>query len=231
MTVRDSKRAEKAKQLRYKKPIVRDLNLYRIQSELGDMMEVCESIHWYDNDQESLVNALDGDGDEAFEFKMAFSDLEADLEQFQNDLDAEYVTDYFDIFFAAVGARYAGGYLGYDSYEGDYYGIVPYEYAWAEEEAAKKIMTLTKKQILEAAGQCLKIAYAYIGIRHRYDSLEAALDILRGENMERIKIVKAIEEQYLIADRSSNGFQWKYNAEVVKLDDMLREVPNEYWIQ
>ncbi len=108
------KKAYKAKQLRYKKPIVRDLNLDTIRSELWDMMDVCSDIHWYDNDEESLVNALDGDEDEVYEFKMAFSDLEVELDQFQEDLREEYVSDYFDIFFPAVGASYGGGYLGYD---------------------------------------------------------------------------------------------------------------------
>lgn len=225
------KKAYKAKQLRYKKPIVRGLNIDTIQSELWDMISTCEDIHWYDNNEESLVNALDGDEDEAYEFKMAFSDLEAELEQFQVDLESEYISDYFDVLFPAVGARYAGGYLGFDQYEGDYYGLTPYEYSFAEDEAAKKIMSLTKKEILEAVGQCLKIAYQYMAIRYRYDCLEAAIEILRGENMERIKTVKGIEEQYLIAEKSSDGFKWKYNKEVVKLDNMILQVPQEYWIQ
>lgn len=225
------KKAYKAKQLRYKKPIVNGLNIDTIQSELWDMISACEDIHWYDNDEESLVNALDGDEDEAYEFKIAFSDLEAEIEQFQEDLNSEYISDYFDVFFPAVGARYLGGYLGFDQYEGDYYGLEPYEYSWAENEAAKKIMSLTKKEILETVGQCLKIAYQYIAIRYRYDCLDAAIEILRGENMERIKIIKGIEEQYLIAEKSSEGFKWKHNKEIYKLDDMIQQVPQEYWIQ
>lgn len=71
----------------------------------------------------------------------------------QEDLSEEYVSDYFDVFFPAVGASYGGGYLGFDEYQGDYFGLQPYEYLWAEDEAAKKIMSLTKKQILEAVGQ------------------------------------------------------------------------------
>jgi hypothetical protein len=225
------KKAYKAKQLRYKKPIVRGLNIETIQSELWDMMSACEDIHWYENDEESLVNALDGDEDEAYEFKIAFSDLEAELDQFQEDLNSEYISPYFDVLFPAVKARYAGGYLGYDQYEGDYYGLEPYEYSFAEDEATKKIMSLTKKEILEVVGQCLKIAYQYMAIRYRYDCLDAAIEILRGENMERIKIIKGIEEQYLIAEKSSDGFKWKYDKEVEKLDCMLQEVPQEYWVQ
>ena len=225
------KKAYKAKQLRYKKSIVRDLNIETIQSELWDMISDCEDIHWYDSDEESLVNALDGDEDEAYEFKIAFSDLEAELEQFQEDLGSEYIFNYFDVLFPAVGARYAGGYLGFDQYEGDYYGLEPYEYSYAENEAAKKIMSLTKKEILETVGQCLKIAYQYMAIRYRYDCLEAAIEILRGENMERIKIVKGIEEQYLSAEKSSDGFKWNHIEDVRKLNNMILQVPQEYWIQ
>lgn len=63
----------KAKQLRYKKPIVRDLNLDKIQEDLWNIMEECENIRWYtdsDDGNDSLINALDGDEDEAYEFKM-----------------------------------------------------------------------------------------------------------------------------------------------------------------
>lgn len=68
----------KAKQLRYKKPIVRDLNLDKIQEDLWNIMEECENIRWYtdsDDGNDSLINALDGDEDEAYEFKMAFAEL------------------------------------------------------------------------------------------------------------------------------------------------------------
>lgn len=225
------KKAYKAKQLRYKKPIVRGLNIDTIESELWDMISACEDIHWYDNSEESLVSALNGDEDEAYEFKMAFSDLEAELEQFQEDLNSEYILDYFDVFFPAVEAKYAGGYLGFDQYEGDYYGLEPYEYSFAENEAAKMIMALTKKEILKAVGQCLKIAYQYMAVRYRYDCLEAAIEILRGKNLERIKVVKGIEEQYLIAEKSSDGFKWKHIEEVRKLDNMFLQIPQEYWLQ
>ncbi len=226
----ESQKAYKARQLRYKKPIARYLNIDKIRDELYDMMEVCEDIHWYDGDYESLVNALDGDDEDAREFKLAFSDLEADLERFQEDLGEAYVSEYFDLLFPAAGASFAGGYLGFDGFEDDYIGIEPYEYSYAEGEAAKKILALTKKQILEAVGQCLKIAYQYIAIRYRYDCMEAAIEILRDENKEKLQAVKAIEDQYMLADKASYGFLYK-DATVTKLDKLLDLVPQEYWIQ
>ncbi len=38
---------QKARQLRYKKPIVKDLNLQSIYEELWDIQEECENVHWY----------------------------------------------------------------------------------------------------------------------------------------------------------------------------------------
>ena len=97
----------KAKQLRYKKPIVRDLNLDKIQEGLWNIMEECENIRWYtdsDDGNDSLINALDGDEDEAYEFKMAFADLCAECERMQEDLQEEWIPNCFDSFFVAAGA-------------------------------------------------------------------------------------------------------------------------------
>ena len=40
-------RRYKARQLRYKKPIVKDLNLDSIKQELWDIQEECNNVHWY----------------------------------------------------------------------------------------------------------------------------------------------------------------------------------------
>lgn len=222
-------KAFKAKRMRYKKPIARDLNYETIVDELWDMTEECENVKWYESD-ESLIAALDGDEDEAYEFKIAFSDLCAELEQFRADLTEGYVSEYFDTLFPAAKADCFGGYLGWDDYEGDYFGLEPYEYAYAENEAAKKITRLTKKELLEAVGQCMKILKSYIGIRYRYDCLKSAMDIIKGSNMERIQLTKAINEQYLLAEESSEGFA-NWNKDVWDFDKIIENVPREYWIQ
>ena len=117
----------KAIRMRYKKPIVKDLNLDYINQDLWDIQEECENIRWYtdsDDGEDSLINALAGDEDEAYEFKMAFADLCAECERMANDLDEEWVPECFDIFFVAVGAADSyGDILGWDSFEQDYFGI------------------------------------------------------------------------------------------------------------
>ena len=87
------------------------------------MGELIQDVQWFMSDEDNLVNAMDGDEDEAFQFKMAFSDLAAELERFEEDLNNEYIPDCFDDLFPAVGAVYFGGYLGWDDFEGDYFTL------------------------------------------------------------------------------------------------------------
>ena len=227
----EEKKQQKAKQLRYKKPIAANMNLAYIQEQIWNMGELIQDVQWFCEDEDNLVNAMDGDEDEAFQFKMAFSDLAAELERFEEDLENEYIPDCFDDLFPAAGADYFGGYLGWDNYEGDYYGLIPYDYGPAEKEAVKRICRMTKKELLEAVGACLRVYSAYVALQYRYDCLEASLNILREKNLQVLKLFKAIEEQYEKAEAESNHFEWKYHKEVYELDKMLDQVPQEYWIQ
>lgn len=220
----------KAKNLRYKKPIARDMNLDYIRQALDEMSETIYDVQWFTDDDDNLVNALAGDEDEAYEFKMAFSDLAAELNQMQEDLDETWIPECFDELFPAAGAREFGGYLGYDAYEHDYYSLCVYDYSAAEQEAEKRITRLTKTELLDAVGQCLKIYSSFVALQYRYDCLEASLNIIREKNLEGLRLVKAIEEQYEIAETASNHFMYKYEDEVYKLNDMLDEMPQEYWL-
>ena len=91
-----SVKREKAKALRYKKPIAKNLNLEYIQQDLWDIQEECEEIRWYtdsEDGEDSLINALDGNEDEAYEFKMEFADLCAECERMFIDLKEEWVPE------------------------------------------------------------------------------------------------------------------------------------------
>jgi hypothetical protein len=196
MNAEETKRL-KAKNLRYKKPICKNLNLESITDDLYDIQEECEEIHWYTDSEDgsdSLINALDGDEDEAYEFRMAFADLCAECDRMTDDLHEEWVPDCFDVFFVAAGAG-DDGLLGWDSYEQDYYDISPVS-SFAEDEAKKKLKAMTKDDLIAAARQCFKVYHAYMGLRNRYDSLKAAIDILRDQNTGVLQAVKEIEKLY-----------------------------------
>lgn len=227
----DETRRKKARELRYRKAIVRDINLDRIWEELGEIEETCNDVQYYfdiNGDGETLLNALDGNEDEAYEFKLMFSDLAAECEQMQQDLQEEYIPEYFDTFFTAVNTD--DTLLGWDPYEGDYMGLgSAFEDHLAMEEARKKMQRKTKDQILEAARICFRVYQAFIGLRHRYDCLKAAMDILKDENTGYIQIVRQIEEAYEKASRSD--FYGGYGPWAEKFDRLTDSMPQEAWIQ
>lgn len=222
----------KAKNLRYKKPIVRDLNLETIIQDLWDIQEECEEVRWYtdsEDGEDSLVNALSGDEDEAYEFKMVFADLCAECDRMREDLEEEWVPECFDIFFVSAGAGdVGGGLLGWDSFEQDYFGIGCTD-SFAEDEAKKKLKQMTKDELIAASRQCFKIYHAYIGLRTRYDSLKAAIDILRDQNTGCLQVVKEIERLYEEASKDiwSRGDWSKESREWEQYTDAL---PPEAWI-
>lgn len=222
----------KAKELRYKNAIVKELNLDTIIEELYNIQEECENVKWYtdsDDGTDSLINALEGDEDEAYEFKMSFATLCAECDQMINDLNEEWVPDCFDTFFVAIGAGESnGGILGWDSYEGDYFGISCID-SFAEDEAKKKLKRMTKDELIAAARQCFKVYHAYIGLQNRYHNLKSAIDILRNQNTCYLETVKEIEKLY---EEASNEFnrntEWsKVSREWKRYTDAL---PQEAWI-
>ena len=220
----------KAMNLRHKKPIAKDLNLAGIRSSLCDINEACDDVRYYiDNDDETLLNALDGDEEEAYEFKMAFCVLSAECEQMWYDLENEYIPEYFDLFFAAVDKD--GELLGFDTYEQDYFGLNDFESGMANREAAKKLKALTKDQLIEAVQVCFGIYKAYIGLQYRYDCIKAAMDILRNENTGYLKLVRRIEEVYEKANEETEGFRYCFGEKLKNLEELLKSVPQEAWIQ
>lgn len=225
-------RKNKAKNLRYKKPIAKDLNLEAIKQDLWDMQEACEDVHWFTDSEDgndSLVNALLGDEDEAYEFKMAFADLCAECERMFEDLEEEWVPDCFDIFFVTAGAGETyGGLLGFDTYEQDYFGIGCMD-SFAEDEAKKKLKQMTKDDLITAIKQCFKVYQAYIGLRTRYDSLKAAIDILRDQNTGHLQAVKEIERLYEAA-QAEQGRYADCSKEWMEFKRYTDALPQEAWI-
>mgnify|MGYP003571260762 CR=1 FL=1 len=225
-----TKAQEKARQLRYKKPIVRDLNLWKIREDLDEISEACDSVRYYwESDEDTLINAMDGDEDEAYEFKMMFADLCAECDQMREDLEEQYVPNCFDILFVAAGAgEFGGGYLGWDSYEQDYFGIECAD-DFAKGEGAKQLKRLTKDRLIDCTHACLKVLYEYLGLKNRYDNLKAAFDILRDANTGRLQIARKIEELYGEAEEESRGFVLE-TGKVRELNAMFDALPPEAWL-
>lgn len=88
---------------------------------------------------------------------------------------------------------------------------------------------MTKDDLITASRQCLKIYQAYIGLRNRYDSLKAAIDILRDQNTGYLQAVKEIEKLYEAVSEDA----WtrdKYSAESIDWKRYTDALPPEAWI-
>lgn len=222
-------RMEKARNLRHKRPIVKDMNLDTMRSNLWDMAEACSDVRYWCDGGMTMLNELLGDEEESFEFQMAFSVLSEDIDRMQNDLEECYIPEVFDAFFVGIGSGYSGGgLLGYDDFQGDYFGLDSFESELAEGEQKERLMRLTKKDILKTAGECFNIAMNYISICSRYADLEAAMNILRGENAGILKMVSDIKEAYNAAE--AEGFiSWK--PETARFERLVSSIPDRMWVE
>lgn len=230
-------RQAKARAMRYKKPLVRGLNLAAIQERLFEIGSEVDDVRWYtETDAETLTQALVGDEDAAEEFKLMFAELSSDCAQMQSDLDEldnfDALPECFDLFFVAVGAGDSwGGYMGFDSYMGDYFGIDRWEGEQGRKVATAKLERMTKAQLIDAARLCFSVYQSYVGLIYRYDCLKASLDILRGANNAMLKMIREIEDMYAKAEEDSCGFKYLWCESVRSLDRLLDALPDRAWIE
>ena len=178
-----------------------------------------------DSNDETLINALDGDEDDAYEFKMEFADLEAECSMMWDDLNDINDYEIFDDIFTAIGGTdQGGGLLGWDSYEQDYYSLdLPAE--WSESESTKRLERLTKKELLENVGFSFKIFMAFMGLQSRYESLSATMLLIRDQNTGHIKVVKEIEKIYGEAVESGD-----WSKEGMRFKKLIGMMPPEAWL-
>lgn len=225
---RETKR-KKARQLRYRKPIAKNINLDYILENLYGIMSECESVRWWiDFDDETLINALDGDEDEAYELKLMFTELYAECERMYADLKNKYVPECFDRFFAAIGAGEAGGgLLRWDSYAQVYLGLQCAD-SYARQRSREYLKRMRKDDLIEAALHCFKIYHAYMGLEHRYDCLKAAMDILRDKNTGYLQMVRQIEEAY---ERANEVKFYEMYGSTKDFERLINNMPQEAWIQ
>lgn len=219
---------EKAKALRYKKPIIQELCHKLMVNNLYEMMESCDDVRWIYESEDQLVDLL-GDED-ALEFKMAFSCLSYDCQRMADDLQNEWVPECFDLFFAGIAKQDSGfTFLGYDAYEGDYFGLNGMEGA-AQEEARKKLMRMKKEELILASQQCFSIAMQYIGIQDRYEKLKASLDVLKGENQGMFEMIRKVDEAY---EKAAEKQFHPYLEESIRYKSLLEQIDpySSIWIQ
>lgn len=217
--------AERSKALRYKRPALASMGYETLTSELYEIQAACSDVAYYfPQGDDTLLDALDGDEEEAFEFQMAFSELSAKVDRL---VDVMYEIgdqqQYDDCTVALIGNRYT--LVGFDGYVEDYFQLAKYESHLAESEAGKRMMRHTKAEMLSIIGQSVGTLVAFLDIRQQYDYLKATIDILRGENQSMLQAIKRIEELY---DRAQMD-DWERDSR--EFDDLVAVLPEKMWIE
>ena len=230
-------KAEKSRNLRWRKPMLEDLGYYSIRQGLEEISEACYDVEWlFDNDNEDFIyEALEEAYEDYDEFKDAFLMIRLDAEELQERFEEmcrdQYPYDndieeyYNDFTVALIGNRY--NLLGFDEFQQDYYSLFEYEKGIAVAEAGKRVMRCTKADMLARIGQCMGIAFSYYDLRQRYDYLKNTFDMLRGENVSVIQVIRKIEEAY--EKVNSEEFD-KYSKETKEFDKLVSQLPEKVWI-
>ena len=227
-------RQEKARALRYKRPALDSMGTAFMESRLEEIQEACDDVQYFmDSNEKTLLDALDGDEDEAYEFKMMFADLSGDayalltvISEWSFDLQ-----DYDDVTVAMLGERYK--LVGYDSYETDYYQLCgPYDEEIAQEGAYKRLMAKSKKDLLNCVGKSWRLFVAFFDVDQRYRHLQATMDILRGDNTAMLAVIRDIESKYdaMFAKWDSVRRYIDRKAES-EFDALLEHLPDRAWLE
>lgn len=233
-------KAERSRNLRYKRPALAELGYEMIQAQLEEMRDECYEIHWAFDDDETLVNAFDGNEEEAWEFKWMFSALEGEIERLIDAITDNFAfcdepeTKFNDMSVALIGNRY--NLVGWDDEEEDYFNLVGYDSELAFSEAGKRVMRLTKKEMLAQIGQTLGLILSYQNVSMKYEALKSTIDIFRDNNVGILQVVKDIEEAYRDmfegkAYKSGSNW-WSLDREAERrFDKLVDELPDRYWIE
>lgn len=230
--------AEKARNLRFKRPALRSAGFERIMSDLEEICAACDEVVYAADGDWELIGNLIGDEEEADEFRMLFPGISADAERlYENLMDCSGLlhdagTEYDDCTVALLGECYKYDYglhiSGFDPFETDYFALTSFESDLATSESGKKLMRLTKAQMLDLISRSLRILMAYLDLRQRFDYLEASMDVIRGKNMAQIKASKEINQLYEEANEVK--FDPYYEA-TRKLNKALALMPQRVFVE
>lgn len=221
------------RKLRYSKCLLEKFNFEEICNDLYEIQEQCDSVRYMVEDEDVLVQALDDNEDEAYEFKMAFRELSAKCETLYENLyhmqnENYYPDSYFDEFFAGVANGSGMKYYAYDVSEEDYYAVTSFEGKICSQEAQKKLMRLKKDELISCANRCFRIMTAYLDLKYRYDYLSAAMQILNDEQKGILDMVKELDVAYEEADKDD---WYLYGNAYKRFDKLLESVPERMWIE
>lgn len=223
---------KRTRKLRYSKSLLEKFNYEEIINDLYEIMEECENVRYTIEDEDVLVDALGGNEEEAYEFRMMFSELAGKAEQLHGLLDEyrsdENISDYFDDFTVGVSDGSGMKYYAYDMADEDYYKVTSFEGDICVQEAQKKLMRMKKDELIACSNRVFRIIIAYLNLKYKYDYLSATLEILNDEQRGIIDMVKELDRLYSVAEAEKFD---RYTDSFKAYEKALEAVPERMWIE
>ena len=161
--------------------------------------------------------------------------------------DDDYTTcrAYDDCTVALVGRRYNFGVNGYDVYERDVFGLGNDTAEYASEEAKKRLMHLTKKDMVDLIGESVSIMLRFQAFYVRYQLLRQTFEQIRGANLETLNLMREINAAYEdLAPELERNYRYgrrKYEAMFIsgvaataaerRFNSLLEKMPDRFWVE
>lgn len=223
---------QRAKALRYKRPALASLGWHDIVEELQEISDMCYDIRWIEDSSDVTHEALSGDEDDGAGYRMDFAQLSGDAERLSTALYDAYGEEYEDgnttfddCTVALIGNRFDC--VGYDSIEMDYFSLCRYESELAQKESAKRLMRMTKAEMISTIGQNFGLLLAFFDLRQRFDYAKAALATATEHNLDTLRTVRAIEDAYSAWCAADCRL---YSHEYYRLEKTADDLPDDFWI-
>lgn len=223
---------KQTRKLRYSKSIISKFNYEEIISALSDIQEECDNIRYMVEDDDILASALGDNDEEAYEFKMMFSELSGKAEQLYEILNeynsTEDISEYFDQITAGISEGSGLNYYAWDSVEEDFFRVTSYEGTICVQESIKKLLRMKKEDLISCCNRVFRIMLAYLDLKYKYDYLSATLEILNDEQHGIIDMVKELDRLYKLAE--ADKFEY-YSESLKNYEKALKAVPDRMWIE
>lgn len=137
---------------------------------------------------------------------------------------------------ALLGSRFQFPMSGFDGYEMDFFPLTDgYEQESATQAAQKRLMRLTKAQIVDIVGKSVAIVLTFNDLRCSYDRLMNAYELIYGKNTKILDAIKEIESLYDAAmEAMKKPKRWRNDTEeyaIHRFESALEHIPPRMWVE
>ena len=213
--------ADRARALRHTKPALEMCQWENLEYDLESMEEFVQEYEWAD-----LTDFLgEADEDYAHELQLAVSMLGEKIERYRERLDWE-TGEKFNLTMACIPGLPL---TGYDSLEEDYFPLSDYEQDMAREKAEKRMLELTKKDLLKTVCNNMSLFLDFLAIREEYQNLKLIFDVAVDTETGIRNLIADVDAAWTECEEA--GWKYDWQPAVVKFDRLVDSVPERMWVE